>query len=794
MKAPLSWLKDYVDIDVSAEELEEKLFSCGLEVEETIYVGKDIEKVVAARIVDARKHPDADKLTVCRVDAGKYGQLQIITGAKNIAVGDLVPVALDGARLAGGKTIAAGELRGLPSLGMMCSGAELGIGDDVYEGADADGILILREDVPCGTDIREVVGLNDVVFDIGVTANRPDCQSIYGLAREVAAVLKKPLRPLAVDFRAEKGFSSKGDIDIRVESPDLCPRYMAHRVSDVKIGKSPAWLRRRLASVGLRSVSNMVDITNFVLMEVGQPMHAFDVSALQGHSVVVRRAAAGENIVTLDGKSFTLGSDNLVICDGQKPVALAGIMGGKESGISEGTREVLFESAKFARDNVRKTSRTLGQRSDSSARFEKGVDAYTSEVALNRALHLVSELGCGKIACDRFDLNAEDMTPRVIFTSVSRINGLLGIEVPAAAIVSILERLHFEVALDGDDLRVTVPLYREDVEGYPDLAEEVIRMYGYDNVKSTLMEKARITNGGKTPEQRDADKLKQTLCAAGLDEIVTYSFVSEKDFDVFGLDKNSPEHRFIRLVNPLGEDLSVMRTTLVPSMTAVLAKNLSRKNAEAALFEFARVYHPAGEVADEKNTLCLGMYGAHGGFFDMKGAIEAIADGFCLTFEYAAGGPAYMHPARTATLSVGGTTVGYFGELHPEIAEKYGIEKRVCVGEIDYDALKTRFGGKFVYRAIPRYPSVERDLALVMDEKTACASVERVIRESGSSYLTALRLFDVYTGEGVPAGKKSLAFSLTFTATDRTLGLEEVDAFVAEILSALRERLDVRLR
>lgn len=797
MKAPLSWIKDYVDIDVSVEELKNKLFSCGFEVEEVIEVAKEITGVVVAKILQTEPHPNADKLTVCQVDVGKDAPLQIITGAKNVSVGDLVPVALDGATLAGGKTIQNGELRGLPSYGMMCSGEELGINDDVYEGADVNGILIIKEAVQCGTDIRDALGMRDVVFDIGVTANRPDCQSIYGIAREVAAILKKPLKPLQTDYTADSNLSTRQRVGVEVKDGVLCPRYMAHYVSDLKVEKSPAWMRKRLASMGLRSINNVVDITNFVLLEVGQPMHAFDLNRLSGSQIVVRRAEDGETIVTLDEKKFDLKPEHLVICDGDKPAALAGIMGGAESGISEQTTELLFESAKFARDNIRKTSRALGQRSDSSSRFEKGVDAYTNEIALNRALHLIEELACGKIACDRYDVLSESLAPRKIVTTLDRINALLGIEVPAAEAVAILERLEFEVRLSEGDLEVTVPLYREDVEGYPDLAEEIIRTYGYDHITPTLMTAARITNGGKNPAQRDEDKLKDVMCGMGLDEIISYSFVSEKQFDTYGLDKTSAEHRFTRLINPLGEDLSVMRTTLLPSMVAVLARNLNRKAKSVALYEFANTYHPYTDdvevLPNEEKRLSIGMYGENGGFFDMKGVVEGVADAFCLRFEYVRGSQGYMHPTRSATVLCDGEVVGYFGELHPEIAQKEGIDKVVTVGELYYDKLRAKFGAKFVYRNIPKYPSVERDLALVADLSMTSKQIADCILSSGGHYLTGVSLFDVYTGDKVATGKKSMAYSLTFVATDRTLSVEEVDGYIADILSAL-QKMNVVIR
>ena len=469
MKAPLSWLNDYVDIDCSPEELKDKLFSCGFEVEEMTYVGKNIDKIVVCKILEIDKHPNADKLSVCKVDAGKYGVLQIITAATNVLVGAIVPVALDGSTLNDGTKINTGNLRGLPSYGMFCSGEELGINDDWYKGASTHGILILDEGFSLGEDVKKALNLEDVMFDINVTANRPDCQSIFGLAREVAAVLNKPVKTPDFSYKTDD-FSTVDTVNVSVKSNDLCPRYISHLVKDVKIEESPLWMKRRLFRMGLRSINNIVDITNFVLLELGQPMHAFDLADLNDKTLIIRRANVGEKIVTLDEKEFSLNSDNLVICDNNKPVCIAGVMGGLNSGIKPDTKDVLFESAFFARDNIRKTSRSLGQRTDASSRYEKGIDAYTVKFGMDRALNLISTLNCGKIAKDRYDINSVKDDAKVISTKISLINGVLGISVPVNVIENILSRLNFNSKISGDDIEITVPPYRTDVEGYPDIA------------------------------------------------------------------------------------------------------------------------------------------------------------------------------------------------------------------------------------------------------------------------------------------------------------------------------------
>lgn len=797
MKAPLSWLKDYVDIDVTAEELEAKLFSCGFEVEDVVWVGKNIDKIVVAKILSIDLHPNADKLSVTKIDAGSYGILQIVTSAKNISVGDLVPVALDGSTLANGERIFNGVLRGAESNGMFCSGEELGITDDFYPGASVNGILILKEEYPLGAEVKEVLGISDVIFDINVTANRPDCQSILGIAREIAAVLQRPLKMPNTDYSTHSEIKTTKTLEVKNEARDLCPRYLSHYVKDIQLAESPLWMKRRLASVGIRSINNIVDITNFVLIEMGQPMHAFDLETIGGRRIVVRRAKNGEKITTLDEKNFTLDEKNLVICDAEKPIAIAGIMGGLNSEIKETTKNVVFESAKFARDSIRRTSRTLGQSSDSSSRFEKGVDAYTCEIAMNRALHLIEELDCGAIACDRYDLG-DTLTKKTIRTEISKINGVLGIEVPTEEIKGILERLQFDVRIDGDKIDVDVPLYREDIDNYPDLAEEVIREYGYDHIDSTLMKTAEITKGGKSPLQRCEDDFKNTLCAMGFNEIITYSFVSEKEYDDFAYDKTLSEHRFVKIVNPLGEDLGIMRTVLIPSIVRVAAKNINRKNLNGRLFELANVYlaRDEGELPKETKKLSLCVYGDGENFFTLKGVIEEVLAIYCAAekVEYRPTNVGTLHLTRSAEILVDGVSIGHFGELHPSVADKLGIDKRILVGELNYEEFTRFFRKKMLCKSIPKYPSVERDLAVIVNESVSCGEIIDCIRANGPECLEKIAFFDLYQGSQVAKGKKSLAFNLIFQSSERTLNVEEVDDYIKTILAALSRAFAAELR
>ena len=795
MKAPLSWLKDYVDIDVSAQALTEKLFSCGFEVEELIYLGAEIDRCVVGRITSIEKHPDADKLRICKLDCGCYGSdIQIVTGATNVFEGALVPVALDNSSLHGGVKIKKGKLRGVESCGMLCSGEELGINDDWYDGADVNGILILQGDIPLGTDIKKVVGLDDYIFDIAVTSNRPDCQSIYGIAREVAAVLHKPVEPVPLTYHMGS-FCTSERVNIAVQAPDLCPRYIGHYVRDIKIGRSPLWMRRRLALCGLRSINNVVDITNFVLLELGQPMHAFDLSRIADSRICVRRAREGEEITTLDEKTFKLTGENLVIADGEKPVALAGVMGGLNSGIAETTRELLFESAKFERANIRRTSRSLGQQSDSSSRYEKGVDAYTTGVAINRALNLIDELGCGQIACDRFDIAVAQTPPQPIVTTSAQINALLGIEVPQADIVGILESLNFNVEVRGDALSVTPPAYREDVDGYPDLAEEVIREYGYDHIEGTFLRSAAVTNGGLNAEQRRAARAKCALHGQDFSEIITYSFISPKDYALLRLD--GEVERAIRIRNPIGEDMSVMRTTLAPSMLHTLVRNIRRGNDGARLFELASVYIakslPLAAMPEERATLGIGVYGAGEDFFSAKAAFEAVAAEFGLRFAYRPAAKPFLHPGKTAEVLLGGAVVGWLGELAPDLGEELSLEVPVYLGELDYAALADAAGGDIRYEPLPKFPEIRRDLALIVAEDVACADVEKAIAES-CKFVSGARLFDVYRGEQVGDGKKSMAFAVTFTPREKAISPEDADGYVRRILKTLHEKVGAELR
>lgn len=800
MRLPLSWLNEYVKVDdIPVETLKNSLFSCGFEVEEIIKINENVKNIVVCQINAIEQHPNADKLSVCDVNCGSFGFLQIVTNAKNIKVGDKVPVSLDGAILADGTVIKKGKLRGVESDGMFCGGAEIGITEEYYEGAGEDSVLVFKDDFPVGADVCELLNIRDTVFDVSITANRPDCQSILGLAREIAAMLKRELKYPDFSYEIEDE-NADSPIKVEVKNTELCPRYMAQYVKDLSIRPSPRWMQRRLALMGLRAINNIVDITNYVLLEMGQPMHAFDFDELKDKKIVVRSAVNGEKITTLDDKTFDLKSDNLVICDGENPVALAGIMGGKDSGITDYTRNLVFECARFKRDNIRKTSKALGQHSDSSARFEKGVDSYTVKKAMSRALHLICELKAGVVACKGVDVLTGDAEPLKVKASYSAINKILGIDVPENVQRDILSRLEFEVAeTGGDNFEVVVPPYRSDIEGFADLSEEIIRSYGYDHISGRMLECATVTSGGKTPRQLREDKLKNALVYMGFNEILTYSFVSENDYATFGLDKDAPENAHIKIMNPLSEDMSVMRTTLIPSLVATINRNLNKKNLEGRLFEYAKVYLPhelpLKELPTENSRIALGVFGDEEDFFTLKGSIDSLLEvlRFGKPYEYVKTSVPFLHNGKTAEIVCDGKRLGLMGELHPSLCEKLGIEKRVYVAELDYDVIDEMISGRVYFTPISKYPAVERDLALVCADDTPNSFIEKLIFERGGKNLQSVRLFDVYKGKGVEDGKKSMAYRLTFSSLEKTFGEGEVDSYIKKILRHLEEN-NIKLR
>lgn len=805
MLAPLSWMKEYVDIDITPQELQDKLFSCGFEVEELYEVGKDISKVVVGHVLECEPIPDTH-LHVCQVDCGEHGQFQICCGADNVAAGGKFPTALVGATVyatakdhktvEGVMTIGKGKLRGYESFGMLCSGVELGVSENMYPGAGYNGLLVLPEDAEVGADVKHILGLDDWIFDIAITANRPDCQSIYGISREVAAVLEKELK--APDLSYTETDAELDGFKVTVDCPDLCPRYSAHYVTDVKIGESPVWMKRRLALVGIDAISNVVDITNYILKELGQPMHAFDCSTIEGNAIHVRRAADGEKIVTLDAQELTLTTENMVICDGVKPVALAGVMGGLNSEIRETTGSVLFEAAKFARDNIRRTSRALGKRSDSSARYEKGVDEYATVMAMKRALHLIEELECGKVSHMHIDVNTgNSVEPKELTVSIAKVNNCLGIQVPNEDILRIMSNLAFAPKIDGDSLILQVPAFREDVESYQDIAEEVIRMYGYDHVIPAFMPSAQVTIGGQNLVQKSELRLKNALCSVGAYECIHYSFFSPSDLDLLRLPEDAKERHAIRIMNPISEELSLMRTTLAASMINAVMRNQKKGSLEGRLFEIGNVFLPKElpltEYPDERAKLCVGIFGEKESFYTMKGIAEKIAETLHLTFTYNSTSNTFMHPYQTAGISCNGEEIGYFGKLAYDVMEDCDLRTPMYLLEIDLKAVSQWYGKKPVFEPLPKFSEEQRDLALVVAKNVTCGELEEAMKEA-CKYITKITLFDIYEGEQIAADQKSMAFTVVFTPKEEAFTTESVDTFVKKILKQLNKKYGVELR
>ena len=688
-----------------------------------------------------------------------------------------------------------GKLRGYDSYGMLCSGVELGLNEDLYPGAGYNGLLVLPEDAKAGADVKPILGLDDWIFDIAITANRPDCQCIYGMAREVAAVLGKELKEPATDFTAD---DVKKDFKVTVEAQDICPRYTAHYVHDVKMEQSPAWMRRRLALVGIGSISNVVDITNFVLKELGQPMHAFDYSYLEGDEIVVRRAKEGEKIVTLDEKEFELNNSNLVICDGKKPEALAGIMGGLNSEIKEDTTEVMFESAKFARDNIRKSSRALGQVSDSSALYSKGVNEYTTEMAMRRALHLIEELGCGKVSSTHIEVTTgNSLEPKEMKVSIKKVNGVIGIEVPTDEIVRILTNLNFAPKVNGDELTIMIPAYREDMEDYPDVSEEVIRMYGYEHVVPTFMPTAHVTLGGLNLRQQSERKIKEALCAAGAYEGIHYSFFSPSDLDLLRFPEDAPQRHAIKLINPINIDLSLMRTTLASEMLYAISRNQKKGILEGRIFEMGNIFIakelPLTEYPDERETLCVGVFGEEESFFTLKGIAENVADALDVKFTYQTAERPFLHPYQTAEVFCDGQLVGYLGKVRYEICDDLDMRVPAYVMELDLRVLSQWYGKDRVFTPISKFDDEKRDFAFVVDKDITCEQIENGIREA-CEYVTDVTLFDVYEGVQLPPNKKSMAFNVVFTPKDEELKAKAVEKYVKNILTHLKDTVGVTLR
>ena len=791
MDLSLRWLSDYVDTGVTPKQFCDAMTMSGSKVECYSEEADYITNCVVGKITHIEKHPDADKLQICQVDVGNR-TVQIVTAATNVFEGALVPVALDNSTLANGIKIKKGKLRGVVSEGMMCSAAELGVTVHDFPYAIEDGILIIEEDCKPGDNIREALGLNDTTVEFEITSNRPDCLSVIGLAREAAATFDKELHLPEPKVEHETG-DIHDMLSVEVKNPNLCRRYIARMVKNIKIAPSPRWMRERLRASGVRPINNLVDITNYVMLEYGQPMHAFDYKYLKGGKIVVRNAEEGESITTLDGVERKLSSDMLVICDEEKPSCVAGVMGGEFSGIQDDTNTVVFESANFLGSSVRITAKKLGMRTESSGRYEKGLDSRMCLPAVERACQLVEMLGAGEVVGGYIDIDNANEAPLTVPFQPEWINRFLGIDISAEKMISILEKIGYKV----ENNIITVPSYRAgDTRHKADIAEEIARFYGYDVIPNTAVTGA--SQGGLTLEQKFEKHLGELLRANGCYEVETYSFISPKYYDKINLPEDSELRRSVVITNPLGEDTSVMRTTCVPSMLEVISRNYNNRNLSGRLYEMGKVYLPKESpdiLPDERVVAVVGTFGDKEDFFALKGILNEAFDKLGVVgVEYSAlkTNPAF-HPGRCAEITIGEKKIGVIGEIAPAVLENYEIGTRAYVASVDMaDIFENRIAEK-KFKPTPRFPASGRDLAIICDDEIPAASLEKAIRTGAGKLLEKVELFDVYKGPSVAPGKKSVAYSMTLRAPDRTLTVEECDKAVAKVLKEL-EKLGARLR
>lgn len=822
MLVPIEWLKDYIDLDVTTEEFCDRMIMSGSNLETCEYFCEEMENVVVGKIEKIEKHPDADKLVVCMLNVGKEEPVQIVTGAPNVFEGALVPVALHKSRIPGplhgqpkqegGVKITKGKLRGVESFGMLCSAEELGFEDKVVPVAHKDGIWILEGDYELGQDFAEALGLKQAVVDFEITPNRPDCLAMVGMAREASATFKKPFTYPDTDIKDENGkCETKDYVSVDIKNPESCKRYVARIVTDVKVEQSPWWLQKRLMYAGMRPINNIVDITNFVMLEYGQPIHAFDINQVKGGRIIVENAAEGEKFVTLDNNERTLTKDMLLIKDEERGIAIAGVMGGLNSEIEEDTTTIIVESANFSGDSVRATSKKLGLRTEASSRFEKGIDPNLCEAAADRVCRLIELIGAGKVCRGSVDNYPNPETAKTIDIRVDRINHVLGIDITREDMVSMLESLEIKVEGSGNVMTVTPPTVRQDLLEEEDYIEEVARLYGYDKLPVTLPK--GNCEAGISDERALRDLTRNSLCGMGLNEIQTYSFVSPKGVDNVRIDEDSWERAFVKLINPLGEENSVMRTILTPNMMEVLARNYSRNIDKVKAFEIGNTFMAnmlnEEELPDEQYSLCIGMYGKNEDFFSLKGIVEELLKVlgikgavFEAEFEYGV-----YHPGRCARIAVPSgrqgaedadilyDELGIMGEIHPDVAENYGMDGvRIYCCELMFDAIMRHADTEIVYTPLPKYPSTSRDIALLVDEDMAVGKIEEVIRKHGKKILENVKLFDVYRGKQVEEGKKSVAFTLTYRDKDKTLTDDEVAAVHNDVLNALKDKLNAVLR
>ncbi|GCD12016.1 phenylalanine--tRNA ligase subunit beta [Clostridium tagluense] len=792
MKVPVKWLKDYVDINISAKELSDKLTMSGSKVEELIISGAEIENVVTGKIIEIVKHPDADALVICQVNIGLDLPTQIVTAATNMKEQDIVPVALHGSSLHGGLKIKKGKLRGIVSNGMFCSEEELGIAGD----EPVHGLMILPGDTPIGKDIKEVLKLQSVLIDFEITSNRPDCLSVLGIARETAATLGIEYRKPALDYKATAAENVEDIYKVNIKD-ELCRRYMLKGIKNVKIEPSPQWMQERLLEAEIRPINNIVDITNFVMVELGQPMHAFDARQITTNNIVIERANSNEKFITLDEVERELDESILNIKDGDRTIGLAGIMGGLNSEIKGDSTSIILESANFDGVNIRFASKKLSLRTDASSKFEKDLDPNMVQMAMDRACNLIQELGAGEIMEGCIDVYPKILKPHTLEVDATWINSFLGTDISRRDMKTYLDRLELATEIKGDYLIIKVPTNRADINIREDIAEEIARIYGYDNIPSTLPNCA-TSKSGKSEKQKLEDKVVLSLTSSALNQSISYSFVSPKIFNKILVPEDSKIRNVVTIKNPLGEDYSIMRTTTIASMMECLGRNYSRNNEEARLFEIGKVYIPnedSDKLPEERNILTIGMYG-NVDYLDLKGVVENVIDSLGLkniSFKRESENPTY-HPGKTSNLYIKRELVGVVGEIHPSVSENYEVEQRCYIAELNLDILYKYADLNKKYNALPKFPAVTRDIALIVDEEVLVQDIEDIIVKQGGNILESTKLFDVYKGKQIAEGKKSIAYAIIYRRVDKTLTDEEVNKVHEKILRTLEHKLGAQLR
>ncbi len=808
MKASIKWLKDYVEINETPEKLADMLTMAGIPVEAVEYLGQNISGVVTGKVVEIGPHPDADKLSVCKINIGTE-VLTIVTGAANVRQGNIVPVATVGAELPNGMTIQPTKLRGMLSYGMLCSTDELAIDNKLVSPDARNGIYILPEDTAIGIDIRTALGLDDVVLEFELTANRADCFSIIGIAREIAvltgATLKKPMLNVK-----ETGTEKAGSLtNIQISDSELCSRFAARILKNIKVGPSPAWMQHRIQAAGMRPINNIVDVTNFVMLEMGQPMHAYDYNLLARHSLIVRKPNPGEKLTTLDGVKRELEPDMLIIADAVQAVGIAGVMGGLATEVTANTQNVLLEAAAFKGASIRRTSRALGLRSEASGRFERGVDTVNIIKALDRAASLLEDMGACEVCPDIVDVYPDMQLPKQVVFTPEQINNYLGTAIPAKTMIDILKRLEFVVEAGSEKITVTVPTWRGDVTMPADICEEIARVYGYDNIPATTPS-GNMAQGKQSYTQITIDKIKNVLTGSGFSEILSLSFSHPDAYDKLNIPADSTLRRAIEVLNPITDDFPILRTTLLGGMMDTIVRNLSRKNEDLKIFEIGAIYLPeelplkdlpqepimlCGAILGKRNTLTWNHSRDMVDFYDAKGAVEAILSGLGISgYIVEAGKNSSLHPGKTAVITKDGELLGSIGEVHPQVLDAYGISKKVYMFELSVGTLVKQASLNPTYHSLPKFPAITRDLAVVLPENITAAAIKEAITTNGGSLLTQVQLFDVYTGLQVEQGSRSLAFSLTFRASDRTLTDIEIDEHYKNIVLYLEKSFAAKLR